>query len=318
MGESLRGIILVLLAAFFWGFSGVLGQFLFQNYSLDAFAVTASRILLAGIIMIGISLYKNKEKSLALFENKKNIITLLKFAIFGLLPGQLAFLMVVEYSNAGIGTLFQYSAVIFIMLYICLIERKFPTGSELIALFLVLTGVFLLATRGDLSALYISPKVLLLGLLSALGSAVTNILPRELIKKYEIKMILGSTMVFNGIGIVIYESTQNFTGFIDFYAVLTILSIVLIGTVIAFDLYMQGLSVIGPSKASMLCSVEPVLAALLAAFWLDTVFVVEDIVGMALILVAVIIISYNALKQERFAREKLKKVIAEKNRAKYK
>ena len=310
MGDSLRGIILVLLAAFFWGLSGVLGQFLFQNYSLDAFAVTAARVFLAGAIMISISLYKNKEKSLALFEKKENIITLIKFAIFGLLPGQLAFLMVVEYSNAGIGTLFQYSAVIFIMIYVCLIERKRPTSTELVALFLVLTGVFLLATRGNLSALYLSPKVLFLGLLSALGSATTNILPRELIKKYEIKMVLGSAMFFNGLGIFIYESTQKNSGFVDFYAVLTILAIVLIGTVIAFDLYMQGLSVIGPSKASMLCSIEPVLATILAAFWLDTVFMLVDIVGMVLILLAVIIISYKALKQEKLARKNLRDKIA--------
>lgn len=313
MGTSLRGIILVFLAAFSWGFSGALGQFLFQNYSLDAFAVTAVRVLLAGAIMISISLYKNKEKSLALFENKKNILTLIKFAIFGLLPGQLAFLMVVEYSNAGMGTLFQYSAVIFIMLYVCIIERKFPTSGELVALVLVLTGVFLLATRGDLGTLYLSPKVLFLGLLAALGSASTNILPRELIKKYEIKMILGSAMFFNGIGIAIYESTQNITGFIDIYAILAMVLIVLIGTVIGFDLYMQGLSLIGPSKASMLCSIEPVLAAILAAFWLDTVFTVTDIIGMTLILLAVMIISYNALKQERVAQEILRAKIVNNN-----
>lgn len=306
METSLRGIVLTIMAGLSWGLSGACGQYLFQNYPFDALLLTTARVLIAGIILVFLNYLKHKKESFAIFKNKKDVFDLIRFSIFGLLPGQLFFLMTVEAANAGTATVLQYSAVILLVIYVCFKERRSPKFSELTALFLVLLGTLLLATRGDFGSLYLSPKALTFGLLSALGSAFANVLPERLIRKYSVKIVIGYGMLFNGILLSIYESTQKIEGTVDLNVVLAMAGIIILGTVIGFDLYFQGVTSIGPAKASMLCSAEPVSATVLAAFWLGTVFVISDIIGIALVLSAVMILSYESLKKNKSEREKLR------------
>jgi drug/metabolite transporter (DMT)-like permease len=307
MQTSLRGIFLTVLAGFSWGLSGACGQYLFQNYPFDALLVTTVRLLIAGLILVILNCFKYKKESFAIFKNKKDLLDLVRFAIFGLLPSQLFFLMAVEEANAGTATIMQYSAVILLVIYVCFKEKRSPKFSELAALFLVLTGTILLATRGNFASLYLTPKALTFGFLAALGSAFANVLPDRLIRKYSVKIIIGYGMLFNGILLSIYESTQKIEGTIDLNVLLAMSGIVILGTVIGFDLYFQGVTAIGPAKASMLCSAEPVSATILAAFWLGTVFVPTDIVAIVLVLSAVMILSYEALKKNESKRENLRK-----------
>lgn len=309
METSLRGIVLTLMAGLSWGLSGACGQYLFQNYPFDALLVTTARLLIAGIILVLLNCFHYKKESFAIFKNKKDIFDLIKFSLFGLLPGQLFFLMTVEEANAGTATILQYSAVILLVIYVCFKDRRSPKIGELMALFLVLGGTVLLATRGDFGSLYLSPKALTLGFLSALGSAFANVLPDRLIRKYNVKIIIGYGMLFNGILLSIYESTQKIEGTVDLNVLLAMAGIIILGTVIGFDLYFQGVTAIGPAKASMLCSAEPVSATILAACWLGTVFVPSDIVGIALVLGAVMILSYDSLQENKRAREELRNTL---------
>ena len=65
----------------------------------------------------------------------------------------------------------------------------------------------------------------------------------------------------------------------------------MIGTALAFTLYLQGVSDIGSVKASMIACVEPVSATVISALWLKTKFTGIDIVGLMAILTAVLLLS---------------------------
>lgn len=313
MGTSLRGVILAILAGCAWGFSGACGQYLFQNYSFDAKFVTAVRLFSAGIILVVFNFLRSKKASLAIFNNKKDFVELLKFTLLGLLPGQLFFLMVIEASNAGTATVLQYTSVIMVMVYVCFVEKRRPSIREFMSLVLVVFGTILLATRGDFTSLYLSHKVLGMGFISALGLALTNIFPKNIIQKYDVKVIIGYAMFTNGFILTIYESTQQITGIIDFNAIIALIGLSIIGTVLAFDFYLKGLSAIGPAKASMLCTTEPVSAVILSACWLGTVFVKSDILGIVLIISAVLLLSYDSLKKDRALEEDLREKLNKSN-----
>lgn len=57
--------------------------------------------------------------------------------------------------------------------------------------------------------------------------------------------------------------------------------VVVVGTAIAFGLYLQGVSMIGPLKGSIMGSVEPVSAVVISVFWLGTRFTLPDFLGFA-------------------------------------
>ena len=68
--------------------------------------------------------------------------------------------------------------------------------------------------------------------------------------------------------------------------------VVVVGTAIAFGLYLQGVSMIGPLKGSIMGSVEPVSAVVISVFWLGTRFTLPDFLGFALILGAVFVLTF--------------------------
>lgn len=77
----------------------------------------------------------------------------------------------------------------------------------------------------------------------------------------------------------------------DTGTVLGVLAISIIGTAIAYTLYLQGIQEIGAVKASMLASIEPVAATLFSFVWLKTPFTSIDIIGFAFIMTTVFLLS---------------------------
>ena len=76
--------------------------------------------------------------------------------------------------------------------------------------------------------------------------------------------------------------TQEVT--LDAQTVMGILLIGVVGTAMAFTLYLQGVNDIGPVKTSLLSCAELVTAGVLTSVWLKTPLAWQDVLGMALIL----------------------------------
>lgn len=65
--------------------------------------------------------------------------------------------------------------------------------------------------------------------------------------------------------------------------------IVLLGTVGAFTLFLQGIALVGPVKAALLSCLEPLTAATLSVVWLHSSFSPTDLIGFACILATVVL-----------------------------
>ena len=74
---------------------------------------------------------------------------------------------------------------------------------------------------------------------------------------------------------------------------------VVLGTTVAFTAYLWGVDRIGPVKASLIGSLEPIAAAALSALVMGTSYTGVDIVGMILIVGAVVTISVVDLLRAR-------------------
>ena len=72
---------------------------------------------------------------------------------------------------------------------------------------------------------------------------------------------------------------------------LLIAAIVVLGTVVSFSLFAQGIHDAGPVRSSILSVTEPVSAAVLAFLWLGTEFTPADLIGFAAILATVFLLA---------------------------
>lgn len=294
----MRGTLCIVVGGICWGFSGACGQYLFTNYGTNPAWLTAVRMICAGVLLAVYGMIKSRETMIAIWKNRKDIFILILFAVCGLMFCQYAYLAAISYSNAGTATVLQYLSPLFIMIYICVSSRRLPKKIEVISILLALSGTFILATHGNLQEMVLTRRGLIWGILSGIAAALYSLIPREIMRKYGSVAVTGYGMLIGGCILCLARRVWLIPVQLDYVGIVAICAIVLIGTVIAFTLYLQGINDIGAVKASMLASVEPLSAALFAIVWLGTDIMLIDAAGFACILLTVFLLAPKEKKSE--------------------
>ncbi len=296
--NNLRGIVCVLMGASLWGFSGTCGQYLFMKYGFDAAWLTSARMLTAGVILTFVTLIKSRAETFDIFKDKKDAVTLLFFAFVGLLLVQFSYLKAIAYSNSGTATVLQILFTIIVIIYVCVRTPRMPKKREITAVVFAVSGVFLLATHGRIGSMAISKEALFWGLVSAFSAFVYNTAPVGIINKYGSIKVTGLGMFMGGLVFLIATGSYKIFPVCDLPSLLATLVLCVGGTAIAFTLYLKGTAAIGPVKASQLAAVEPVVATIISALWLKTKFYLIDLIGFALIISIIFIVSKKEDKQD--------------------
>ncbi len=282
---------MVMLSAAMWGLSGVCGQFLFETYHPDPVWLIAVRQVAAGILFL---LYMSI-KGIPLFDiwqsGRKNIKELLWFTL-GLLGAQFMYYYTISVSNAPTSTILQYQAPIYIVLWQAFVRKQMPEGRELLGVVLAMTGVFLISTHGNPSHLVISPVALVSGELSAIALCIYMIAPENILKQFPTMLLMGWGQLISSLFLLpfcnILDSgvrawTTAAAGAVAF--------IILGGTIIPFTLFLSGVKIIGPTKASLISCFEPLATILFTVVFLGTVLLPIDYAGMTCIMVTVFMLS---------------------------
>ena len=289
--EALRWACIAVIGGIFWGLAGVFGQYLFAYKGLNARWLVSVRLVLAGLLLLTTVYLKQGREMWKIWKDKKDVFWLILFAIFGMAGCQLTYYSSVELSNAGTATVLQYTAPAIIMLYTAVRAKKMPRLMEIGALVLALFGTFVLATHGDPNSLAISEAALAWGLTSAVMMAVYNLLPLQLMKKYGTFCVIGWGMLIGGILMCVFTKPWHVIGTWDFQAVGAMAMVVVVGTVLSFSFYMEGVRIIGATRASLFASVEPVTATAATVLMMHTAFTLPDFFGILCIMAAVLILS---------------------------
>lgn len=288
---SAKGSLMAAAGAACWGFSGCCGQFLFEERGVQAPWLVTLRLVIAGIFLIINGFILSGKDNLRIFYRKADRIHLILFGLAGITFCQFSYFMAVQSSNAGTATVLQYLSPVLILLWLCIKEMRFPGGVELLTILLSLTGVFLIGTHGNLSDLQLSEEGLFWGLMAAVAAVIYTVLPGTLVNRYGICQVLGYGMLMGGVVLSIFVKPWRVSLVWDGATIAALFGVILVGTALAFGLYLKGVSMIGPLKGSLISGLEPVSSILISVFWLGTVFTLPDFLGFILILAAVAILA---------------------------
>jgi len=182
------------------------------------------------------------------------------------------------------------------MLYVSLASRQRPTVRKLIVLALALGGTVILATHGNLGTLAISTEALIWGLASAVTFALNSLLPGKLMDEYGTLPIVGWGMLIGGCVTSIPYRVWAPVGVFDLSTFLGLAGIIVVGTLLSYTWYMEGVRRIGPEKANLYACIEPLSATLFAVLWLKSDIQPVDLLGFACILSAVTLLSLSKMK----------------------
>ncbi|MDR1571843.1 MAG: DMT family transporter [Clostridiales Family XIII bacterium] len=283
-GKGAQGAACVIAAGFFWGYTGACAQYLFVRYGTDPLWLTSLRMIVAGLLLVAYGAATDRKAMVAIWRNRSDAAMTVFVGIFGLMLSQYAYLAAIGHSNAGTTTAIQFLFPVYIMLHVCVSSRRLPSGTELLSVLLALCGTFALATHGDFGGMQITGRALVWSLLSGIAVAIYSIFPKGILEKYGSVPVTGYGMLIGGVALCVAGRAWNAQVQLDWAGIAAVSSIVLIGTALAQTLYMRGLSIVGPSRASMLISVQLFAATFFAMAWLKTRFEAFDMLGFAFIL----------------------------------
>lgn len=293
------GVLSTFIGGTLWGINGVLGSFLFLYKNVTTAWLIPYRLTVAGILLLFYLYYKKGTKIFDILRNPKDLLQIILFGLIGMLGTQYTYFSAIQYSNAAIATVLTYFGPTLVLVFICLKERRKPLKYEVIAISLSTFGVFLLATHGDITNLQISFKALIWGMLSALSVVFYTIQPVKLLEKYGAPIVVAWGMITGGIFISLLIKPWNIDVIFDFTTFIIFILIITFGTIIAFTLYLTGVNIIGPTKASIIACIEPVAATICSIIFLRVKFTFLDVIGFVCIISTIFIIAYFDKKPKK-------------------
>lgn len=302
------GVVCTLAGGTLWGFSGTCGQYLFLNYGVAAGWVTSVRMLCAGMILLIIGMLTQREQMLSLLKNKRDVLQAVIFGVCGLAFSQFSYFMAISYTNSGTATILQYVGPVMVMIVSCFLGHRMPDRRDILAIALAIFGTFLLATHGDIHNMALTPKGLTWGLLSAVALMMYTMLPGKLTGKYGSIPVVAFGMLSGGIVMFVGGHQWTYVTPIHGSGFGILAAVILLGTVAAYTLYLQGVKEIGAVKGSMLSSVEPVSAMVFMVTWLGVEFGPMDAAGFACILFTVFLLARDKNTEKKPAEKAHKKV----------
>ncbi|MFS9068866.1 EamA family transporter [Streptococcus infantis] len=293
-----KGTIYSLLSGLIWGICGILGEYFFSHYQVSSGWITSMRLLVAGSFVIILSSIKIRFQLFEIWKNRNNYLPFLAYAILGIFSVQFFFYLCVEYSNATTATILQFISPVFILIYNRIIYKKKASKKAIFYVLTAMLGVFLMATKGDLSKLSITPLALLTGLLSALGVMFNVILPQRFAKKYGFVPTVGWGMIIAGLFSNFLYPVYKISFQVDAISICICLTIAFLGTAFAFFLSMKAVSLVSPLVVSVVSASEPLSSAILSVLFLGMVLDVFLVLAMILIIVPMIFLSIEESKSK--------------------
>lgn len=284
--------ILAALAAVMWGISGLFAESLFKVSSkITPIWLTQVRLIISGIVLLIIATVSH-QKPFSVLKDKKNTLHIIAYGIFGLLPVQVFYFIAIEMANASIATILQFIGPFFVLTYLAVTHQQVLRKLDVLAAILAFIGVFLLSTHGNFNQLAITPLALFFGLLSAVGEASYTLIPVKLVKRVSSLVVTGWGMLFAGIGLMIvyprFPAIPNTPR-----AWLDVSAIIIIGTIIPFQIMANALRYVKPSTVSLLDAFEPLSATVGSVLIFGLVMSGMDWLGTLLVIGSVLALNFT-------------------------
>ena len=283
---QLKSALYVFTAGMLWGCMGILVRKMYA-VGLTTMEIVAFRsVVTAAVMFVGMLLLNRKALKIRL----KDCWCFFGTGIVSVVFFNLCYFLCMDYTTLSTAAILLYTAPAFVMLMSFLLFKERFTKRKVLALFLAFIGCVLVS--GGFSGALITKMGLLTGLGAGFGYALYSIFGRYAIKRgYSSLTITTYTFLFASIGSIPFCDVQGLTATMqkDLQLFLFCFMITVLVTVLPYILYTKGLSGIENSKASIIASIEPVMASVVGFMLFSEIPTVTGISGMILVLASTVI-----------------------------
>ncbi|WP_125152311.1 DMT family transporter [Clostridium rectalis] len=285
-----KGYLLALIAGASWGTMGIFVKNL-DLIGLDSMTISSFRPTIAIIFYLIFNLIKNPKCF------KTDLKGLLLFAIYGIfaLDGMfIASSYAVKYTGVATASVLLFiNPIIVVVLSYFLFKESF-NFKKFLALIFALIGCCLVVKAYDSSSFKLNLIGIIWGVLSGFAVALQNILGKVAIKKYSHKTFLVYSFLFGAIFLWFFAPPWKLVTSINNRSTLiNVIGLGIIATLVPNSTIVKSLKYIESGKASIVASVEPVIASILAFLIFGELFEIPQLVGMFLIIFSIMLIQLD-------------------------
>jgi drug/metabolite transporter (DMT)-like permease len=288
--KRLTGILLIIISAASFGTLAILVRYAYAD-GMDALTIMFLRFSLAGSFMAALMAARREP-----LPRGVALALLVGMGAVGYVGQAFSYMTALKYASPGLVALLLYLYPAFVTALSALTLREPITGARLLALGLALAGTALTVGPGGGQL----PGILLA--ISAAAIYSVYILVGTRVMRH-VSAVQSSAVIFataggvSGILVAARGAHLPATG----AGWTTIGLLVLVATVIPVVTFLAGLERIGPSNASMLSTLEPVVTVALAALLLGETLQPMALLGGGLILAAALTLARGELRRASVA-----------------
>lgn len=286
--EKNTGPALIIIAAVFWGLMGLFVRS-FSAYGFSSGHVAALRLGFGAVIFALVMLIRDRR----LFHIRlRDLPVFLGLGICSLTFFTNCYFRAIELMPLSTAAILLYTSPIWVMLMSALLFREKLTAKKLCALAMAFLGCVLVSGIGGGG---MSGAALLCGLGAGFGYALYSIFGTIALRKYEPFTVTFYGFVFGALGCIVLsgpaELIRNLAAAPGATMLWFIPTAALVSAVIPYLCYTQGLKTVEAGKASIIATIEPVVATLLGIVLYSEPLGIVALCGIALVLGAIVILN---------------------------
>ena len=297
MLQKHRGELFLLAGALLFSFNGIVSKLVLTS-SLSALNLAQVRSTGAFIILFLLIYFRSREK---LRVTKKELPQLAFFGVIGIAAVQFLYFMAISRMHVSFALIIEFTAPIWIVLWIKYVKKRFVPTDMWIAIFLAFIGLLFIAQVWKGRTL--DTIGLIAAFLDAIALSIYFLMGEKLTKTRDIQSLTFFGFAFATLAWLIILPIWNFPfevfgerinmqgifdGF-DTYGWVLIAWIIIFGTIVPYLLVITGLKTLSASTSSVIGMVEPVLVGILAWWWLREAWLPLQIFGGVLVMVGIYI-----------------------------
>jgi drug/metabolite transporter (DMT)-like permease len=285
--KNIGSKLLIMLAGILWGCMGLFVRPLNEK-GLNSWDIVFLRAVLTTVIMAVILLIKDR----TLFKIKlKDIWCFLGTGLLSIVFFNLCYFKEITITSLSVAAILLYTAPAFVMIISAFCFKEKLTGRKIIALCLAFTGlIFVTGVLGGDEKLMV--KTLFIGLGAGLGYALYSIFSRYALERgYNSFTISFYTFLFAAICTTFFASPVTVASVVTGSGSSAALAVVfvLVSTVLPYLTYTKGLKAVENGQASIIASIEPVIATLNGILWFHEKMSVQVVIGIILVLSGIVV-----------------------------
>lgn len=299
-----KAYLMTIAGAVCWG---LIGLFIAPLYArgFTAWDVVAIRGIFSFLLLFMVMMMFYRDQLRTRFKDH------LFFAcagIFSLAFFNFFYFEVFSRSNLSLAVTLLYTGPLFVMILSRIFFKELLTVRKVLALGFAIVGCALVVGLLPFGTESIPGKTLLMGVLSGFCYALYSIFTKPVTKRYSALTITTYTFFYMGLFMMLTSDVwRKNDAFQHMDVWVAALLLALVSTVAAYVLYTSGLKYLEAGKASILATIEPIIAVFIGVLFLGDYLRLLQVMGIIFVLYSAILVvgRHPIMNRKTFLRNKI-------------